>query len=383
MAFGLSAGAVGGIVAGAGALGGALISANAAGGAAQTQADAANRSADLQNAQWQQTQNNLKPYLNLGSSAINPLLLAMGYRPSSSAPAETRDQIYARLLPQFTTTSSSGNPPSLQDLGIGAGYKSATWGYDPQAQKWGYQVTYNGGGDAGNDQTQWAYAPNYMPGGGSTVDSAGLNAAVDAAYNAQSSNPFSNLELDPNNILNQTFTAPTAAEAQATPGYQFTLDQGLKSVQNSAAARGLGTSGAALKGAASYATGLADSTYNDVFNRALTTFNTNYGSAANRVNRLSALVGNGQNAAATNGSLGAQSMSSIGNTLTSGANALASGQVGGANALSSGLSSIGNNALLYGMTQNNAGGGGTNMNSVVAAANRSSDPIGYMAAALG
>ncbi|VVE31696.1 hypothetical protein PEP31012_03711 [Pandoraea eparura] len=371
MAFGLSGAAIGGIVAGAGALGGAILSGNAAQGAAQTQADAANNAASMQNAQWQQTQKNLAPYLNLGSSAINPLLQAMGYRQTSgAAPAETRDQIYARLLPQYTNSGS------------GSGQLSTAGGLGFSGAPFSGQVVYQGGVpgymmNIGGDQQQWQPLQGGGGSGGSSVDYNGLNAAVDAAYGAQTSNPFSGMELDPNNILNQTFSAPTAEQAQATPGYQFTLDQGLKSVQNSAAARGLGTSGAALKGAASYTTGLADSTYNDVFNRALNTFNTNYSSAANRVNRLSSLVGSGQNAAATNGSLGAQAMGNIGNTLTSGANALASGQVGSANALSGGLSSIGNNALLYGMMQNNAN------NNTIAAANRSSDPIGYMNSANG
>jgi hypothetical protein len=243
-------------IAGAGVVGSVasgVIGANAAGDAAQTQADAANRSADIQNQQWQQTQKNLKPYMDLGSSAINPLLSAMGYNVTK------------------------------------------------------------------NDDGTYTF--------GST---------------------------DPNNPLQQRFTAPTAEQAAATPGYQFTLDQGLKSVQNSAAARGLGTAGAALKGASTYATGLANSTYNDVFNRALQTFNTNYSSAANNVNRLSGLVGNGQNAAATNGSLGAAAAGNIGNTLTSGANASASGTIGAANALSGGLSSLGSGALTYGLLNNNA-----------------------------
>jgi hypothetical protein len=109
-----------------------------------------------------------------------------------------------------------------------------------------------------------------------------------------------------------------------------------------------------MKGAASYATGLADSTYNDVFNRALQTFNTNYSSAANNVNRLTNIVGSGQNAAATNGSLGAQAVGNIGNTLTSGANAVASGTIGSANALASGLNGAGNSALTYGLMTNNA-----------------------------
>lgn len=316
-------------------LAGAAMTSSAAGDAAQTQADAANRSADMQNAQWQQTQNNLRPYLNLGTSAINPLLQAMGYRVNpNAAPAQTRDQIYQNLLPQYTHTSQGGIPSG----GI-PGF--ATWG----------------GADNGNSYNLDALNQYLTNGGGSpqsTVDYNGLNAAVDDAMQRQNSNSMGNWELDPNNILNQNFTAPTAEQAAQTPGYQFTLDQGLKAVQNSAAARGLGTSGAALKGASSYATGLANSTYNDVFSRALNTFNTNYGSAANRVNRLNTLVGNGQNAAATNGSLGANAMSSIGDTLMSGANAAAAGRVGSANAIANGLSGAGSNALLYGMMQNNA-----------------------------
>jgi hypothetical protein len=156
----------------------------------------------------------------------------------------------------------------------------------------------------------------------------------------------------------QRFSAPTADQAAATPGYQFTLQQGLKSTQNSAAARGLGTSGAALKGASAFSTGLADSTYNDVYQRALNTFNTNYSSAANNANRLSNLVGNGQNAAAGMGALGAQTTANIGNTLMSGANAQAAGTIGSANALTSALGGIGNNAMIYGMMQNNAGAPG-------------------------
>jgi len=201
------------------------------------------------------------------------------------------------------------------------------------------------------------------------------------------------------NPLQQTFsygafTAPTQAQAESTPGYQFTLNQGLKAVQNSAAARGLGTSGAALKGASSYATGLADSTYNDVYNRALQTYNanyntaqgtfqTNYNSAANNVNRLSSIVSNGQNAAGNFASAGNQAASTIGNTETSAANAIASGTVGSANALTSALSSTGNSALTYGLLQNNAGGSGGVSQGALNAANASSDPIASLNATQG
>lgn len=162
------------------------------------------------------------------------------------------------------------------------------------------------------------------------------------------------------------FSAPTAAQAQATPGYQFTQTQGLKAVQNSAAARGLGVSGAAMKGAANYATGLADSTYNDVFNRALQSYNTNFNSSlsqyntnqqtlGNQINRLSGAVNMGQNSAAMTGSLGQQSVQNQGNLLTSGANAQAAGTIGSANAIANGLNGAGSNALTYSLMTNNAG----------------------------
>lgn len=62
---------------------------------------------------------------------------------------------------------------------------------------------------------------------------------------------------------------PTMEGLAATPGYQFTLDQGLKAVQSSAAARGLGMSGAAMRGAADYASGKASETYNQQLTNAL------------------------------------------------------------------------------------------------------------------
>ena len=59
------------------------------------------------------------------------------------------------------------------------------------------------------------------------------------------------------------------AALEATPGYKFALSQGMKAVENSLSARLLGASGAALKGAATFATGLADTTYGEQYNRLL------------------------------------------------------------------------------------------------------------------
>lgn len=59
--------------------------------------------------------------------------------------------------------------------------------------------------------------------------------------------------------------APTMDQLSKTPGYQWTLDQGLKATQNSYASKGLASSGAAMKGAADYAGGLASNTYQQQF----------------------------------------------------------------------------------------------------------------------
>ena len=128
---------------------------------------------------------------------------------------------------------------------------------------------------------------------------------------------------------------PTQSQIEATPGYQFTRDQGLKGVQNSAAAKGLGISGAALKGAADYATGLANSTYKDLFNIDQT-------NKQNTYNRLLGITNLGENAAAQSGSLGNQAVGNATNAITSGANASAAGTIGSNNAIVGGLNNAAN-----------------------------------------
>lgn len=144
------------------------------------------------------------------------------------------------------------------------------------------------------------------------------------------------------------------ATLEKTPGYQFNLTQGLKAVQNSAAARGLGNSGAALKGAANFATGLADNTYQNQFNNA----NTNQ---SNAYNRLKALVDTGENASAQTGTLGNAAATNIATAQTAAGNA----QAAAANQTGSAIGNAANNVSGYAMYKglyggNNGSGGGSN-----------------------
>jgi hypothetical protein len=175
-----------------------------------------------------------------------------------------------------------------------------------------------------------------------------------------------------------SLTAPLApismneTALQQTPGYQFNLTQGLKSTQSAAAARGLGISGAALKGAASYATGLADSTYQNQFNNAQTNWQNQN---TNRTFALNALTGQqslGENAAAGVGNAGIATGNSIAANTVGAANSVASNTIGAGNAAGAANIASGNavgtaaNSALQSYTLNNllsgaggAGGGGS------------------------
>jgi len=71
------------------------------------------------------------------------------------------------------------------------------------------------------------------------------------------------------------FTAPTLAEVQQTPGYQFTQQQGNKGILQAAAAAGGAISGGTLRAADAFNTNLANTTYGDAFQRAIQGYSAN------------------------------------------------------------------------------------------------------------
>lgn len=169
-------------------------------------------------------------------------------------------------------------------------------------------------------------------------------------------NNLSNLVNNPSTShYGKTFSAPTAAEARATPGYQFQLQTGVDALDKSAAARGnlfSGTQGTELQ---KYGQGLADSTYNDRYNQALQSYMTNYNvwnqDTSNQINRLGTLAGIGQQTATNLGQEGQQAASNmtaidvggaqdLAQQVNNAAAARASGYVGQGNAWSGATQSI-------------------------------------------
>lgn len=167
--------------------------------------------------------------------------------------------------------------------------------------------------------------------------------------------------------LSTTF-APTQAQLEQTPGYQFVLSQGRNAVSNQLAASGLAGSGAAGKAQTNYAEGLAGTTFQQQFQNWLTQQNLNLSQRQQIYNMLGGLSTTGQNASTMTGSLGIQSGAQIGNSITGAAAAGAGGIVGSANALNAGISgtsgAASNTALLLALNNSGmfgtpaAGGGG-------------------------
>jgi hypothetical protein len=93
----------------------------------------------------------------------------------------------------------------------------------------------------------------------------------------------------------------TLEELQATPGYQFQLEQGLQGINRSAAARGGLLSGANLKAINDYAQGQAATGYQAAWDRAQNAYANAFGRHQQKFQNLQTMANNGQSAAGMQG----------------------------------------------------------------------------------
>jgi len=169
---------------------------------------------------------------------------------------------------------------------------------------------------------------------------------------AQNAQTLQSLTSTPGKGLLQgygSFQAPTLAQAEQTPGYQFALQQGTRAIDENAAANGTlmsGNTGTALQ---QYGQGLAQNAYQQTYNNAFQNYQTNFNTfnqnQQNQYARLFGTTGLGQGAATQTGALGQSAAGTMaGIDLTGGqqqaqqinnaAAARASGILGQANAYS-------------------------------------------------
>ncbi len=137
------------------------------------------------------------------------------------------------------------------------------------------------------------------------------------------------------------------SDFQQDPGYAFRMQEGQKAIDNSASARGMSLSGAALKALQKYGQDFASNEYQKSYDR----FNNDN---TMLYNRYAGLAGSGQtatgaiNSAASNygNAVNANNMNAsgiVGNNMIGAGNAQAAGQVGSANAWSNGIGGAINN----------------------------------------
>lgn len=155
-----------------------------------------------------------------------------------------------------------------------------------------------------------------------------------------------------------TFQAPTLAQAQKTPGYQFEQQQGDQGILAGASAAGGNISGNTFQSLDKYNSNLADTSYNNIFNQALQTYGagvtgyqanlsdyaaqlgqyqSNLGAQSQAFGQAYAPVALGENATQNINSTGSQSANNISSLLASLGQSQAAGTIGSANAIQSGL----------------------------------------------
>lgn len=142
-------------------------------------------------------------------------------------------------------------------------------------------------------------------------------------------------KMAPDGFFNQVYGGQKIYD---DPSYNFRLNQGLGAVQQSAAAQGNLLSGATLKALNNYAQDSASQEYHNAYNR----FNADQ---TNQYNRLSNLIGMGQNAAAQMGNNGMQTAQAVAQNTMAGAHASAVGQYASGQAWQNTMGDIGKIAV--------------------------------------
>lgn len=278
MSFGISAA---GWIAGA-AVAGTVVQARSASRAARAQERAADQAGATELEMYYQSRDDRMPWMGAGTSSVNQLSALLGI---DAGPNQTEQNFntarYLELNPDAQEyMRTSGNTAYQHWIADGRRRTGDFWNTDPNANR---------------------------------VGSANFGA------------------------LNKQFTLD---DFQKDPGYEFRVAEGMKGVNNSAAARGGLLSGAALKAAARVNQDIASNEFGNAFNR----FQTNQ---TNQFNRLASLANVGQITANQNANNAIQTGQSVGQNMLAGGAARASGYIGQNNAL------MGGTNTLYGIGKNN------------------------------
>lgn len=344
---------------------GAAISANGAKSAAGAQTAASEQATQAQMMAAAQMRQDLTPWTQAGGAAQSRLnqYLGLGGVGSSGrtsmglATGLTPDQVRQQLLSQYTRQSTAANAGPLYRTGA-----EAIAALGPQ----GAHEYFQNRASAGDQSSLWTTPNRTNPGmdgqtiydgtqtpqgPGSTIDEEGLNAAIAKYYEEQNAQNAA-AEADPiyGSLLrayrNGEEFSFTGKDLASDPGYQFGLNQGTQGIERGQASRGNFLSGAAMKELNRFNQDYAGTKFDNAFNRAQSTWNTNLTAHDNNRTRiynfLSGVSGMGQNSAAQVGNNNQQAALSAGNNMLAAGNAQSAAAVAGGNALQSGINNAAN-----------------------------------------
>jgi hypothetical protein len=285
---------IGGLIGAAGSIGGAAVNSSSASNAANAQVQAANTAAQTQLSMYNQTRQDLSPWMNTGGAANAQLAYLYGLGPQ---PGTAGAGGYA--LPGSPGTYNSGNlPPGYMTTPINS---SGTGGGI-------YQIGPNGQPIAGSQTSPPGYAAAAAGAGGGATGVPNYSAMLTALEN--------------------------------TPGYQFTQQQGVQALDRSAASQGLLLSGGQQKAVTGYGQNLAVTNAWQPY-----------------INQLNQMSTAGQNSAAKTGELGSAAAGNIGSAQLAAGSAAASGAYNTGTALTSGINGVsGYLQSMYGSSYGNPGG---------------------------
>jgi len=195
-----------------------------------------------------------------------------------------------------------------------------------------------------------------------TGDEAGYNKWLTTgnATGGTADNSANRAQYAAGNGINQTYTKGddfgsllkqfTGADLVNDPGYQFSLNEGNKAINNKLAGSGGYFSGAAAKALDKYNQDYAGTKFNEGFNRDQTNKNSIY-------SMLSGTAGSGQNAANTLASLGQGYANATSDLYGTQGSALANGMIGQANQINQTISSLAGGASGGGIGSSYTSGG--------------------------
>lgn len=276
-----------------GAVVGGVASNMAANKAAGAQTSAAKDSNATQLAMYNQTRADQTPWRNAGNQSLSELMYEMGLSDPNAAPAA--EQLDTSRENFDANAYLQAHPDIAHALNTTRAYDDRG---DMADRAWAW---YNDRGLG----TQ--FTPLHAPAAaGSTTHPGGYGS------------------------LTKQFSL---ADFNADPGYQFRMDQGLKGVQSSAAARGGLLNGGTLKALTQYGQDFASNEYGNAYNR----FNNDQ---STRFNRLSTIAGIGQTANNTIAGAGSNYANNVSQNQLAVGNANAANAIATGNAINNGINNI-------------------------------------------